>query len=1338
MDADEANALEQELISKGKDWYGLKGPPLVAFVAERLKVASEQAERVVDREAEAKHRKEQLELDKLKLQAGASLQASTDGPPCSARQPRFEIPKFQDKQLSTVSKYLEVFEAVMKLNKYDDAVWPVSLRTAVMGSKLEPLVNITDSYDYIKKEILTTFGDTPEKLWRQLLAVRQGDESFRQYCGRVERLLKEFGTMAAQGDCDLQDTLVKFMALESCSSELRAYLVEHKLAQLSLSDFQELGVNYQEAHGRKSASIPAPSKAVLSPEPVTSAQVLHVTVDTRAVAAGLEKLPLDERRQALMTQRLCFNCLSKGHFAARCPAASQCTKCGRKHHLLLHDDTLHVKMASVAYEVDPEETILMTAAVKAVAGNVELSSRVFLDTGSQASFISSTLVDKLQPKVLGWKRVKLCGFEAAPVTCNLKVVELSLARSDGSLFPMTALVRENWKVSVDSVPQSVVDMWQERGISLCDGPDTGEVELLIGSDYTNQLIHEKVASPSGCAWRTEFGWVEWPAFPMSRENGRYSVRLLWKSDERPADNRHQAIAAAEAQLKKLSRNPEAREAYDAVLLQEYIELGAVEEEPNPQEPGYYMPHHAVIKAESTTTKTRVVFNGSAAPRGEKSLNDVLDPGPSLLPDLAGLLMRFREQPVAVQADIRKAFFMVAIDEVDRHYLRFVWPNEEGDLTTYRLTRLPFGVNCSPFILTAVLRHHLDQQLEQADEETKHALTLLRDSLYVDDCVVSLPHAEKAQEFRSLSVSSLKDIGMDLRKWKSNSNLVCPTEAEETTVLGASWDTQADTLSFPGKPLPDPPARWTKREVLKHFASIFDPLGLVSPFVIVGKILMQEMWKAELSWDAAIPSSLETRVRQWWGGARELPTLKFPRWLGMALDKVTLHLFTDASEQAYGCCIYLVCNDQCQLVFAKAKVSPLKTQTLARLELQAAFVGIRWLQFVKSQSRLEVAAAHAWSDSMTVLQWIQGQPHRWKTFVANRVSEIQTQSAKLALQWHHCPGTDNPADLPSRGATVESLASSTWSKGPAWLPTPSQWPSTPVKPTDQSVAEIKLSPVRVESPKDDWWTQMSSWARVRSYVCRLLKWKYREASRAELEAFAEEACCRIVQEECFPEELHELRQQRAVKKESRLSQHKPFLDKRGLLRAKGRLGLADIAEGAKEPVLLADHHLTTLLLRHTHVQRLHQGVEGCLAFLRRKFLIVAGRRLLRGVKEACVACRRQDASPAVEISAQLPVDRVEKQRPFAVVGVDHAGPLLVRGGSEPVKAWILLFVCATTRAVHLELVLSPGTSDFMLAYRRFVALYGQPQLIRSEWPPSSRHSDEYWGDRCCTETKWRRC
>ena len=132
--------------------------------------------------------------------------------------------------------------------------------------------------------------------------------------------------------------------------------------------------------------------------------------------------------------------------------------------------------------------------------------------------------------------------------------------------------------------------------------------------------------------------------------------LLWRSEKRPPANLKPGDgSAAQSLLKQLQRRGQ-RPAYDDVLITEYLKLDAIEKEPHPEEAGYYMPHHAVFRSDASTTKTRVVFNASAACTGAPSLNDMVDPGPSLLPDLTGILLRFREYECAVQADIRKAFF----------------------------------------------------------------------------------------------------------------------------------------------------------------------------------------------------------------------------------------------------------------------------------------------------------------------------------------------------------------------------------------------------------------------------------------------------------------------------------------------------------------------------------------------------------------------------------------------------------------------------------------------------------------------------------------------------------
>ena len=258
--------------------------------------------------------------------------------------------------------------------------------------------------------------------------------------------------------------------------------------------------------------------------------------------------------------------------------------------------------------------------------------------------------------------------------------------------------------------------------------------------------------------------------------------------------------------------------------------------------------------------------------------------------LIGLLLRFRTKKIALQADIAKAFFTKTVNEEDRKYLRFVWPNEEGLMTTYRLTRLPLGANCSPFIMTAVLHQHLNSTASKSEEKDKEMIELMRDSFYVDDCISSVESEEEAVRFKQVGVSTLESEGMELRKWRSNGEINDPTQPVDGKVLGTTWQSQNDTISFPVKA--ESPRNWTKRTLLQSVATLFDPLGLIMPYVIAGKIMIQELWKKGLEWDEPIDDSLERQVAQWWGEVQELESLLFPRYAtNLFLPKLQINFFS---------------------------------------------------------------------------------------------------------------------------------------------------------------------------------------------------------------------------------------------------------------------------------------------------------------------------------------------------------------------------------------------------------------------------------------------------------------
>ncbi|XP_075551709.1 uncharacterized protein LOC142585071 [Dermacentor variabilis] len=176
-----------------------------------------------------------------------------------------------------------------------------------------------------------------------------------------------------------------------------------------------------------------------------------------------------------------------------------------------------------------------------------------------------------------------------------------------------------------------------------------------------------------------------------------------------------------------------------------------------------MPHREVIREESLTTKLPVVFDASSHAQGFTSLNDSLDKGVNLNPELLQVLLHFRWFPVAINSDIEKAFLQIEIQETDRYAFRFLWFDaQNSNIVEWRMTRVLFGSTSSPFLLMATIHHHLDIACED-----KALASILKKSFYVDDLVVGAETFEDGLSIYERSKAIMRDAGMSLRKWKTD-------------------------------------------------------------------------------------------------------------------------------------------------------------------------------------------------------------------------------------------------------------------------------------------------------------------------------------------------------------------------------------------------------------------------------------------------------------------------------------------------------------------------------------------------------------------------------------------
>ncbi|XP_062714099.1 uncharacterized protein LOC134290891 [Aedes albopictus] len=332
-----------------------------------------------------------------------------------------------------------------------------------------------------------------------------------------------------------------------------------------------------------------------------------------------------------------------------------------------------------------------------------------------------------------------------------------------------------------------------------------------------------------------------------------------------------------------------------------------------------------------------------------------------------------------------------------------------------------------------------------------------------------------------------------------------------------------------------------------------------------------------------------------------------------------------------------------------------------------------------------ATVYLWTDSTIVLDWLAATPSSWKTFVANRVAEIQELTTHAV--WSHVPSKDNPADLISRGMTLDELtAHSLWWHGPAGLdaldiPWPVKYATS--KSTSLEARKIVALATVEDDPSLDLvlrYSSLRSLLRIGAIIRRFCENCLRHKNQQE----------RVALHEHFEKELRQLSSTGKVDRKSKLRFLTPQLVD-GVIRLGGRLHNASIPNDEKCPILLpAKHRLTDLIVTREHQKTLHAGPGLLLSSLRQKYWPLGGRNLVRKIVHRCMTCARARPNPLEQLMGQLPSVRVTQAYPFENVGIDLAGPLYVRpftrSRNSPLsKVYIVVYVCLVTKAVHLELV-----------------------------------------------------
>ncbi|KAF0751198.1 Uncharacterized protein FWK35_00016915, partial [Aphis craccivora] len=772
-------------------------------------------------------------------------------------------------------------------------------------------------------------------------------------------------------------------------------------------------------------------------------------------------------------------------------------------------------------------------------------------------------------------------------------------------------------------------------------------------------------------------------------DGKFIVKLPFKIEIKELGNSYPAALRRFFFLeKRLKFNPVLKLEY-IKFMEEYIELNHMDvvlenEEKKIGVNDYFLPHHAVINTNSTTTRLRVVFDASCKTDIGLSLNDALLKGPTIQEELITILARFRKHKFAFSADVSKMYRQIWVDPQQRNYQKIIWrANPEDPLRTYRLNTVTYGTVPASFLATGCLAKLAEKEYHMFPD----ACDVIKSDFYMDDYLGGADTKNNALRLGNSLIEVMIRGGFPLRKWMSNSSelladmpnignksmTIMELENKMTKILGLLWCPERDVFKYKIEitALNDLPV--TKRNILSQIASLFDPLGLVGPIVIRAKILMQKLWQLQCDWDKPVPIVIQKEWKSYVSSLNYLRELEIPRYLGTETDyEVQIHGFADASLLAYGACLYIRCSSNknvhvTKLICAKSKIAPLKIISLPRLELCAAVILARLANKVLPKLKLNIKNKYFWTDSSITLAWITSPSSKWKTFVAHRVSEIQDMTR--LNEWNHVSTQDNPADLISRGCGADQIINNDlWWEGPHWLTDNSEnWPKSKINVNAGIIPEAKEKiTLLIEPVNENLIKNYSSWnklLRVFAYCLRFIKVRVKK-----LEVIG-------------PIQLEELRAAEIAVIKITQSY---YWSKNGIMRVGGRLKNAlYLDQFQRSPILIPQNSaIANLILQNEHEKLMHAGPQAMLANTRLK---------LRPI--------------IVEpIMGNLPAERLEPCRAFKKCGVDFAGPITIKTSLRKRQH---------TRAVHIELVGDLTSDAFLNALKRFIGRRGVCSDIYSD-------------------------
>lgn len=646
-------------------------------------------------------------------------------------------------------------------------------------------------------------------------------------------------------------------------------------------------------------------------------------------------------------------------------------------------------------------------------------------------------------------------------------------------------------------------------------------------------------------------------------------------------------------------------------------------------------------------------------------------------------------------------------------------------------------------------------------------------MYVDDCLRSDDDLETAISVIKQLRPLFQHYGFNLTKFASDnvkimsqipesdraSNLMDLDfeNSDAERALGVVWNVAKDAIEIRTR---IQPREITRRGIASQIAQVYDPLGIVAPFLLPARLLLQQLTRDNIDWDAPVEGTHKSHGLKWTNCLTELDKISLPQCYkppGFVPTSIPLHSFADSSKSGYSACCYFRFEDidgkvHVSFVRGISRVIPKDAPTIPRLELTAAVACAKLARDIIKDIDYKIDSVYYWTDNTSVLQCIKNTLTRFHTFVHNRLQKIRALTR--VEEWRNVESSNNPADIGSCG-----LMPNKWPKAEMWFYGPKffrqvsdPWKMCLPPNYDLSQTEFNCEIVSTlgystssEKPLNKFLLHFSSFIkllRCTAWILRICSMLLRRSKETkdhnasdikpygtfltveELENATKEII-RLCQIESFPEirgvlDTSNNNSRVAIGKDVRsripksLAKLMPYVSGR-VLRVGGRLRRSTLSEDTKNPMILpSGHHVTRLIIQHYHRVNGHCGRLQVLSLFRERFWVMKGQTTIRKTIAKCLCCQRRKATLGSQYMADLVESRVTPgKNVFHYTMVDYFGPLVCRQNRTELKCYGCIFTCMCTRAEHLEVVDSLEASAFLMAFFKFCVIRGNPAHLFSD-------------------------